>query len=60
MVEVAREVLGDEVAWGVGTECGWGRTGEGEVEGIMAISREVAGEVFSELASIEARAVGGA
>lgn len=45
MIQAASAVLGD-FSFGVGTECGWGRTPSEQIEGIMQISTEVSQEVL--------------
>lgn len=37
-IETAQQVLGQEVEWGVGTECGMGRTPRGDLKSILDIS----------------------
>lgn len=40
-IEVAKKVLGDDVEFGISSECGWGRTPINQLEDIMKQSREL-------------------
>jgi methionine synthase II (cobalamin-independent) len=41
-IETARKVVGEEVSWGVASECGMGRTPRDQVASILAIMKAVA------------------
>ena len=45
-VEAAKKLFGDEVEFGVSTECGWGRMKEEDVPGVMQISTQVSDPVL--------------
>ncbi|KAJ9609840.1 hypothetical protein H2200_006169 [Cladophialophora chaetospira] len=44
-VETARNVLGDQVAWGAASECGYGRTPRSQMGSILEIMKSVAASV---------------
>ncbi len=44
-IETARKVLGEEVSWGVASECGLGRTPRDQIGSILEIMKSVAGPV---------------